>query len=238
MKGLAAFLAAGSAIVILSGGCASMNQQVSTSLPTKLTVRKPTVVALPETSPTQDKGGLTVIVEPVLYEVRLDSVIRDEPRKPALLEPFAYGDNASFFTRYVDPTAYVQPERLVFNVRIINGLNHVVRGAGAVVAAEVDGQQVEMSQDNYSDLINALILPRGELSLKIYGPTLRSLPDACTFGLYFYDFVTATDAAGNPTERQNFQWFYQYATTPEYVSAQSRTVKMIRDERGLHVAKP
>ena len=30
-------------------------------------------------------------------------------------------------------------------------------------------------------------------------------------GLFFYDVVTKTDNAGNVTEKQNFEWFYDYS---------------------------
>lgn len=225
-------------ITVLNTGCASMNQQVTSPVqPTYLSVRRPVLTPLAETNATQEKGGLTVVVEPILYTTRLDSIIRDETRKPALLEPLAWGDNATFFTRHVSPTATYEPSRLGFNVRMVNGINHVVRGAGTVVSAVIDGRQVAMSQEGYVDLVNAVIIPRGEVSLQITGPEIATLPDSCTFGLFFYDFVTATDAAGNPIERQNFEWYYSITRVLDRVEGQSYSVKMVRDAAGVHTAK-
>ena len=33
-------------------------------------------------------------------------------------------------------------------------------------------------------------------------------PDNATIALFLYDIVTATDAAGNPTKRSNFEFFF------------------------------
>ena len=36
------------------------------------------------------------------------------------------------------------------------------------------------------------------------------IPDPTTVGLFLYDVVTNTDAAGNVTEKQNFEWYFSY----------------------------
>jgi len=41
---------------------------------------------------------------------------------------------------------------------------------------------------------------------------LADLPDKTTIGLFIYDIVTKTDAAGNVTEKQNFEWYYNLET--------------------------
>lgn len=212
--------------VSLAIGCASSAPKQPASSPIKLTVTRPAIAALPETEETQERGGLTLIVEPLSYGIKHDSLVNDTPRNPDFLENLGEPKNAYYFTRTVTSTANLEPDRLGFNVRIINGLGHVIRGAGTVVTFTIDGKQTAMA--DYSDLINAIVTPRGEISLRVWGPELRSLPASCTVGLFFYDFVTETDAAGNPSERQNFEWYYDYKAMPEYVDGHTRTAKMIR----------
>lgn len=224
-------------VATCSVGCAPTAPKRPQSQVFEMTVKKPVLTPLAETKATQERGGVTLIVEPFLYEVKVDSVIDDRPRNPDFLESLFKEDNAYYFTRYVNPTVAVHPDQLGFNVRLVNGLNHVVRGAGTVVSAVVDGKQVALGQDGYAELVNAVVIPRGELAIRIWGPKLNVLPNSCTFGLFLYDFVTATDAAGNPSERQNFEWYYNYTAAPEYVSGAQRTAKMVRTPEGEHPKK-
>ena len=53
------------------------------------------------------------------------------------------------------------------------------------------------------------------------------IPGKCTIGIFLYDVVTATDVAGNTTEKQNYEWYFTYTTDHVTDTAE------IRVERGL-----
>jgi hypothetical protein len=67
-----------------------------------------------------------------------------------------------------------------------------------------------IEQTAYAELTNVIVPPRAQQQVNIDGPSLSVLPDQTTIGLFLYDVATKTDAAGNVTEKQNFEWYYNY----------------------------
>jgi hypothetical protein len=118
------------------------------------------------------------------------------------------------------PGVQVVPERLEFIVKVNNKLPRVFRGAGIVVQFNVGGKLQAVEQQGYADLTNSIIPPRTEQEIKIYGPLLSSVPDQTTIGLFLYDVVSNTDQAGNITQKNNFEWFYTYATEPKQIAGE------------------
>ena len=86
----------------------------------------------------------------------------------------------------------------------------VFRGAGTVVQFNIDGQLKSVDQKGYQNLVQAIVPPRSQTTLEIYGPELSNLPEKANIGLFFYDVVTNQNEAGEVTERQNFEWYYKY----------------------------
>jgi UDP-N-acetyl-D-mannosaminuronic acid transferase (WecB/TagA/CpsF family) len=48
------------------------------------------------------------------------------------------------------------------------------------------------------------------------------VPDQTTIALFLYDVVSNTDAAGNITQKQNFEWFYNYTTESKQIAGEVR----------------
>jgi len=208
-------------------GCASTAHKKDIT-EVKMAVKMPLLAPLRETNPLQEKGGISISLSPILYQVIQDSVVKDVTVNPSFLEALTAKDGAVFFDRTVTPVLGVTPDELRFVIKLNNKLNHVIRGAGTVVSFVINGNQIALSQEHYSELLNAIVVPRGEAQLGISGPKLNAIPDSCTIGLFLYDFVTATDAAGNPTEKQNFEWYYTYkAQTHEQMGSVKKT-RMVR----------
>ena len=111
------------------------------------------------------------------------------------------------------PGFTVQPKDIRFKVKIYNQVDHVLRLAGAVVSFQVAGQTVTVPKASYENFLSGIILPRQEAEYEVGGPNLADLtnPDQAKIALLLYDIVTATDAAGNPTKRSNFEYFYTLA---------------------------
>ena len=179
----------------------------------KVSVKVPTLAPLPETKPSQDKGGLKISVAPVHYDVKTVYTYRNRPARPSFKEVFLVTRQPGdiFVERTRIPERVVWPDRLRFTVTISNQMPRVFHGAGIVVQFNVAGKLYAVDNEGYAELRNTIIPPRSEQQVEIYGPMLAALPDKGNMGLFFYDVVTNIDNAGNVTEKQNFEWFYDYS---------------------------
>lgn len=210
-------------LLLTTTGCQTPTSQ---PLPTKtISGKLPILTLLPESAGRKEKGGIEISVDPVSYKVeRGENKTRIEvqpnlgeailaPRNPATGAPYPFVEDR------VEPFLKTSPDRLAFLIKINNKLPRVFRGAGTVVQYNVAGKLYAVDQTGYGEMLAAIVPPRTELQLTVLGPSLDTLPDQGTIGLFFYDVVTATDAAGNVTEKQNFEWFFNYSTKPVEESA-------------------
>lgn len=178
----------------------------------------PSFAPLLETKEQQEKGGIQISLAPVSYECQRSTVQKIQDVSPSFSEQMhgaiRVGNEKPkerFVERSLIPVVSVIPENLRFRITVSNKLPRVFRGAGLVVQFNVAGKLVSVDQNNYAELSNLIVAPRTEQQVEIIGPSLTSLPDQTTIGVFLYDVVTKTDQAGNITEKQNFEWFYNYA---------------------------
>jgi len=161
----------------------------------------------------QEKDGIRVTVAPYTYTPK--TVVRKEYR---ILSP---SFSPSSFIKVQNqqqqqhpaevkeiPSIAITPDTIRLKVKIYNRLERIVRLAGAVVSFQVAGKQANVPKARYEDFLNGIVLPRQEVEYEVGGPDLTDLPDNATIAFLLYDIVTATDAAGNPTQRSNFEFFY------------------------------
>lgn len=180
-------------------------------------VAVPVITALPETIETQEKGGLEIAVTPAVYTVEKYEKTTTRQASPSvggiIVASIATGGNAAqqvWVNVTKEQRLRAKPGRLQFAVRINNKLSRVFRGQGAVVQFNVAGKLQPFGQTDYKEFVEGIVPPRNEATFMIMGPPLGSLPDKCTIAIFLYDVVTATDVAGNVTERQNYEWFFNY----------------------------
>lgn len=194
---------------------------------TSISCRVPTITPLPETKPSQEKGGLEITITPVNYK----SVRRERhvitPAEPnfgeaLLAPPKEKRATMTFVKEEFIPELKAQPGRLEFAVRINNKLARVFRGQGSVVQINVAGKLMPINRADYAEFVDGIVPPRNETQLKIQGPAVDSIPDKGTIGIFLYDVVTATDTAGNVTEKQNYEWYFNYETETAQESAETR----------------
>ncbi|MBI5769809.1 MAG: hypothetical protein HZA93_18680 [Verrucomicrobia bacterium] len=199
---------------------------------TTITAKVPAVTALPETKEAQEKGGLEIAVVPALYKTTKKekySVRPVDPNFGAMLGASIVTGGKSANLVYVEEAATpfldVEPHRLQFTVRINNKLSRVFRGQGAVVQFNVGGKLIPFDKIDYKEFVNGIVPPRNESEFTIYGPSLDFLPEKGTVGIYFFDVVTATDVAGNVTERQNYEWYFDLRTKEVHEDAEARQAR-------------
>jgi hypothetical protein len=190
--------------------------------PIPVTGKKPVFTAIDteKNAETQVKGGIKISIAPVAYDA-VAEVAKSEPivLGDQVTQEFDYANGIERRTpvqviQYTaSPVMTVKPKELRFTIKVNNQLSRVFRGQGIVVQFNVNNKLQSVAQVGYQDLQNMIVPPRGEADVEIYGPLVSTIPENATIGLYIYDVVTKTDAAGNVTEKQNFEWFYKYTTT-------------------------
>jgi hypothetical protein len=188
-----------------------------TKTATQISCKIPTIAAMPETKPSQEKGGLEITIVPVNYKaIRQDrkKIVATEPNfGEAILAPSADARaSMTFVEETIIPRLVSSPDRLQFAVRVNNKLSRVFRGQGSVVQINVAGKLMPINRKDYAEFMDSIVPPRNEAEFKIFGPPIDELPAKGTLGLFLYDVVTATDTAGNVTEKQNYEWLFSYST--------------------------
>jgi len=185
----------------------------------------PVMSPMPETKEMQTKGGIGVTVAVVPFQC-VQAAHRTTTRvAPTLAESLLSRNKAGHVETTTTPYLRVAPERLKVTIRISNQLSRVFRGAGTVVQFAVAGKTVASKQEDFAEFTNVIIPPRGEQLVDIYGPPVSQLPEQATVGVFLYDVVTRTDAAGNITEKQNYEWYYNYSTQAKQETGEVQVVR-------------
>lgn len=216
------------AIIVLAG-C----QAVPPPAPQQMTISCtiPTITTLPETKESQEKGGVEIAIVPTLYKTAKKSRVTLKQVNPPLVAVLVGGDVKNKVYTEETTTSFLQPDpaRLQFTVRVNNKLSRVFRGQGAVVQINVAGKMIPFGNTDYKEFIEGIVPPRNEAEFTIYGPTMDMLPEKGTIGIFLYDVVTATDVAGNVTDKQNYEWYFSYETTKKEETADIQTKQGFMD---------
>jgi hypothetical protein len=110
-------------------------------------------------------------------------------------------------------------DRIKFRVKISNNSNRVLRPSSAVVSFNVDGAQTSVSEENYTDFLNALITPNATKEIEIYGPNLNKLKESKgTIAIDIYELNIGGKLA-------NFSWILQYDKINRTINSFSQTEK-------------
>jgi hypothetical protein len=153
---------------------------------------------------TLEKDGVRISLAAQSYVLSRPAVRREFKRTSLAVAP---KDNLVNVVE-TPVSTQVGPKEIKFKLKISNRLDRVLRLAGAVVQWQVAGKAVSVDKSGSQELLSGIILPRQEGEFDVFGPDWASLPDKSTIALFLYDVVTATDAAGNPTKRSNFEFLY------------------------------
>jgi len=191
------------------------SEELSAPTTTKVSAKLPTFAPLAETNPTQEKGGLTITIAPAEYHTTALFLSSDRrvfaTLKERLLAPVDITRNM-LVEKIFTPVPEIVPDTLGFRVHVSNQMPRVFRAAGIVVQFNVAGKVVQYDPSGTTELVQAIIPPRSEQFMDIHGAKISDIPERCTIGVFFYDVVTKLDTAGNVIEKQNFEWYFQYAT--------------------------
>jgi hypothetical protein len=213
------------AVTVMSAGCVTPSAPTATVQ--KVSCNVPTITPQPETKQSQNKGGLEISVAPVHYDVaRRESVtVRQVPPPPIILTP--QRSSSVYVERTTKPNVGVNPDRLKFIVKVNNKMPRVFYGAGTIVQFNVGGRLQGVDQAGYGNFLGAIVPPRQELQLEILGPSVSTLGESKgVIGVFLYDVVTKQDETGKVTEKQNFEWYFDYTIQPRQMEASASTEKL------------
>ena len=203
---------------LLFTGCNTMQVNPPPQM-ASISCKVPTIVKLDETKESQEKGGLEITIVPVLYKaVRTDkqTITSATPDMGEQLLILPQNKQGKYYVETTTtPRLQTEPSRLQFKVRINNKLSRVFRGQGSVVQVNIGGKLMPINQQDYAEFMNGIVPPRNEAEVNIYGPSLDSIADKGTIGIFLYDVVTAVNEAGQVTEKQNYEWYFSYTTKEE-----------------------
>lgn len=208
-----------------------------------VSAKVPVVAPLPETREAQEKGGVEIAVVPSSYAAATKQRYSVSPKSPGLgsmigasLMTAGNSRNLLYVEETLTPFLSVEPGRLQFSVRVNNKLSRVFRGQGAVVQFNVGGKLVPFGETDYAEVLNGIVPPRNENTFTIRGPRLDAIPDKSTIGIFLYDVVTQTDVAGNVVEKQNYEWYFDYALKTVEAQADVKVSEAYMDAAGYQMA--
>lgn len=223
-----------STFLLLITGCASVAPPPPTQFTQRVSVSVPLLIPLAQTSAAQTKGGVSLSLTPIIGEIRRGLQCRYTPHQAMVLIMPAGASKSTHQlyreARFEAPIATGGPVALRFTVR--NDMERVFRGAGAVLQFSIDGQARPAAQEAYVDFLNTIILPREQREIVVRDRTIANVQPSGRFGVFMYDVVTRTDAAGNVQARDNFEWYFSATRrdSSETVSALPRTVWIKNDD--------
>ena len=198
-------------LALLTGAVGCATAQLPPPSAIAMNCRYPVFSPMPETNEMQTKGGVSVTLAVTPFQC-VQQVEKTYAHKGPTLAETALGQKKGHTVTTSTPRLVVAPERLKVTVRVSNQLPHVFRGAGTMIQFQVAGKNWASKAEDFAEFTNVIIPPRGEQIVDLYGPPVDALPAQATVAIFLHDLVIKADNAGNPIDRQSFQWFYNYET--------------------------
>jgi hypothetical protein len=101
-------------------------------------------LSLLEGTASQSKGGVTIAIAPVQYQLQSNYASRERSIQPSFKEGILKPRGATgLIERTCIPTMKVVPDRLRFQVTVSNQMSRVFHGAGLVMQFNVRGQLIQ-----------------------------------------------------------------------------------------------
>ena len=230
------------AVVLLVSGCAGLLPPPPETFSRTITFDVPELTPLTQTAATQTRSGVSIslrIEPPQLYR---NLMCQYRPHQAPVLFMPAGATKAThdLFREARFEAPGLSTRDVLFHFTITNRLDRVFRGAGAVLQLSVDGKAQPIAQNAYIDFLNTLVLPREVKEVTVRIPGSSDLIGGGALGVFLYDVVTKTNAAGNVQARENFEWYYKVKRNPvsETVSAPRRTVWVSKPDAQVIYANP
>ena len=225
------------AFLIILGGCAPYQKIIYSPQNVVLKYSKPKIELTKATKPTQ--GNDKIII----------SVNNSGEFKPAVFREIVKWESyATYIYNKTTTPTYEIPEAqdIKFTINVENKMGHILYLDKSVVAVKINGKLVQWDDQRYTFLSkDILILPNEKMDFPIIIPSVKTskvspfdtgpvMTSPSEITLSIYDVVTGTDKAGNPLERMNFEWVFQY-TEEEITEQRQITIEQFEmdDEQAI-----
>ena len=164
----------------------------------------PIIKPASQTKQMQTKGGVTVSCEVNNFVV--DRKLSEE-RNPTFADGNKPGYDLFEITR--KPSYDVSPNDITFKITIKNNQDRVLKLIDVPIVMIVDGTQYSIPNDYLLEWKNALVVKGFSKDYAIKGPQIKGLNNGKAVYISINDVPTSYDRAGNVTNKENFEWYFQ-----------------------------
>ena len=170
-----------------------------------LTVKVPKFSPVKEGTETQEREGVVVQMAPPLFSVERATALSCTEQATFMVTNDQY-----LFEIRETPSYAVTPENIVFNVKVTNRTDQVLKLEGTVFKLIVDDKEITLDQEAYKTFTSGILTPQQQKQFAITGPAWSSLADNATVSFSVFGMPIAIDEAGNVAKRGNFDWTFSY----------------------------
>jgi len=155
----------------------------------------------------QTKGGVTITVEVVPFEVKR-MIHKSEP-------VVTYREQSGYdnFEIKNSPVYNVNPENITFKVRIRNNEQVPLRLSEIGVAIITDGTQWSFPSGYMDEWNKGMVMTGFEKDYYVKGPQLAGLASSQVVYIFLNGVPVSYDEAGSITKKSNFEWYFDCKST-------------------------
>lgn len=174
----------------------------------------PKLQLLPKRTPqAQDKGGVVVSVEPVLFsagtayqeDLAVQGLTSDNFLKGLIPQPTPDGTPERFFTETQKPIAILSPKQLSFQISVTNHTDRTLK-IDPVVVVFVDSRGVPVPNSGFS----MSLAPGTHQTATLTGPEGSEIFQGNANGTIILALQGIRTDPFDPSKGVNFQWDYDY----------------------------
>lgn len=151
----------------------------------------------------QSKGGVEVWCE--VAPPQISKTTRTE-RRPVYVSKSEYDSHLDVFRVASYPEYQLDFVQAQFKITVFNKQDRVLKLIDVPVVMLIDGDQFQISDENYVTWRNAMIVKGFNKEIFLPGPDLERVRTAKSIYVSVNDVPISYDKAGNVIEKQNFEW--------------------------------
>lgn len=215
------------------GGVSRISRTVTTYAATEKTAHDtilvysvPIITPTSQTKQKQTKGGVVVSCEVVPF------VIENAMTETESVS-YARPNNTAFDVYEIAkiPSIKISPNEVNFIIRIRNNQDRVLKLVDVPIVYIADGIQYSIPEGFLKDWNNSLVVKGFEKEFPIIGPNTASLMNTKVLYISVNDVPISYDKAGNVTQKENFEWFFDCTLKQQSVTGQ---LSYTYEERPVH----
>lgn len=218
-------------------GCAAPPEPKAPTSEVKIaTFSIPLVTPVEEGKETQEKKGVTISVVPDAFQVKEHTdkrciPVHDESGNSSLgslvtVKSSSGDPDLKIYELTIDKHYSVEPDVVSFRVTVTNHTNHVVKLEGVVPRLNINSKQVNLRAEEIQALHQAVLIPEDTMTFTLRGPEWDPTSESAVIDFKLVDVAVDSDAAGNITSREHFNWTYKAVVEKKTVEVEKKTEQL------------